>query len=221
MANIRVKCPACKAELEIDESYEGQEVECGNCLEVFSAKRGESTPSGKTSEGDTSSRSGGGSSSRSKRKSEEETEDKPRRKKRRRDDDDDDYDHDRRRDDDDDDDDYSGPPRRRPSNINGLAIASLIMGILSVLMAVGTFPFAACCLCFGVVAMPISGLLSLGAIITGAFALRQPEGKPMAIIGLVLGGIAIALIVLQLILGMVPFMMAPKQPPQPAPPARR
>src|SRR5579883_2748109 len=208
MANIRVKCPACKAELEIDESYEGQEVECGNCLEVFSAKRGESTPSGKTSEGDTSSRSGGGSSSRSTRKSEEETEDKPRRKQ-------------RRRDDDDDDDDYSGPPRRRPSNIDGLAIASLIMGILSVLMAVGTFPFAACCLCFGVVAMPISGLLSLGAIMSGAFALRQPEGKPMAIIGLVLGGIAIALIVLQLILGMVPFMMAPKQPPQPAPPARR
>ena len=39
MANIRVTCPACKSELEIDAEFEGQEVECGNCLEVFKAKR--------------------------------------------------------------------------------------------------------------------------------------------------------------------------------------
>jgi hypothetical protein len=38
MPNIRVTCPACKSELELDSAFEGQEVECGNCLEVFTAK---------------------------------------------------------------------------------------------------------------------------------------------------------------------------------------
>ena len=38
MANIRVSCPTCKAELEIDAQYVGQEVECGSCLQVFVAQ---------------------------------------------------------------------------------------------------------------------------------------------------------------------------------------
>lgn len=38
MANIRVTCPTCKQELEIDAQYIGQEVECGSCLQVFVAK---------------------------------------------------------------------------------------------------------------------------------------------------------------------------------------
>ncbi|MBY0457120.1 MAG: hypothetical protein K2V38_07275, partial [Gemmataceae bacterium] len=37
MPDIRVTCPACKTQLEIDAAHEGQEVECGNCLEVFVA----------------------------------------------------------------------------------------------------------------------------------------------------------------------------------------
>ena len=39
MANIRVTCPACKTTLEIDKKFEGEEIECGNCLEVFKAER--------------------------------------------------------------------------------------------------------------------------------------------------------------------------------------
>ena len=35
MPNIRVTCPTCKTELEVDAAHEGQEVECGNCLQVF------------------------------------------------------------------------------------------------------------------------------------------------------------------------------------------
>ena len=38
MANIRVNCPTCKAELEIGEEYVGQEVECGKCLQPFKAE---------------------------------------------------------------------------------------------------------------------------------------------------------------------------------------
>jgi DNA-directed RNA polymerase subunit M/transcription elongation factor TFIIS len=39
MANIQVKCPTCKETLEIDARYEGQEVECGSCLQPFIAKK--------------------------------------------------------------------------------------------------------------------------------------------------------------------------------------
>jgi predicted Zn finger-like uncharacterized protein len=39
MANVRVTCPTCKAELEIGEEHLGQEVECGSCLQAFVAKR--------------------------------------------------------------------------------------------------------------------------------------------------------------------------------------
>lgn len=39
MATIRVTCPACNTTLEIDKKHEGEEIECGNCLEVFKATK--------------------------------------------------------------------------------------------------------------------------------------------------------------------------------------
>ena len=39
MATIRVRCPTCNAELEVDSRHEGEEVECGSCLQVFTARR--------------------------------------------------------------------------------------------------------------------------------------------------------------------------------------
>ena len=38
MANVRVKCPTCNAELEIGEEHLGKEVDCGSCLQVFVAE---------------------------------------------------------------------------------------------------------------------------------------------------------------------------------------
>lgn len=38
MATTRVTCPTCKTQLEIDAQYEGEEVECGSCLQVFVAR---------------------------------------------------------------------------------------------------------------------------------------------------------------------------------------
>lgn len=35
MALIRVHCPGCRAELELDDRHAGQEVECGGCRQVF------------------------------------------------------------------------------------------------------------------------------------------------------------------------------------------
>src|SRR5688572_10078948 len=106
MANIRVTCPACKTELEIDAEFEGQEVECGNCLEVFKAKPPSSAGSPGTGKIPGAGKGSSSGSSRGRSSGAP--------KKRRRDDDDDDYEHDRRRRDDDDDDfDYAPSSRRR------------------------------------------------------------------------------------------------------------
>lgn len=37
MAKFRVRCPTCNAELELDAAHAGKEVECGSCLQVFTA----------------------------------------------------------------------------------------------------------------------------------------------------------------------------------------
>lgn len=59
---------------------------------------------------------------------------------------------------------------------NNLAIASLVLGILSIL---GMGP-----------------LTGIPAVITGAMALKNPAGKGMAIAGLIMGGISIVLVLL-------------------------
>jgi predicted Zn finger-like uncharacterized protein len=176
MAKVRVKCPACNTELEIDSEFVGQEVECGNCLEVFVAnppasgkKSGDSSKAGKSGSG-----SKAGSSSRGKSRDNDE-EDRPRKRSRRRDDDDDDYEHDRRRrrDDDEDDEDYYSPPPRRGGGGNGLGVTSLVLGILAVLP--GCF-----CICAG-------PPLGVAAAVTGGIALSNPQAKGMGIAGLILG----------------------------------
>lgn len=108
MADIRVTCPTCKTQLEIDAVHEGEEVECGNCLQVFVATAKKPGDSG-----------GGrvrGATSRSRASRDDDDDDRPRR---------------RRRDDDDDDDDYYDRPRRRSGGGSGMAITALVLGIIS------------------------------------------------------------------------------------------
>lgn len=183
MAKIRVKCPACKTELEVDAEFAGQEVECGNCLEVFVANPPAS--GGQRAPDSGGSSRAGSSRGRDRERDEEE---RPRKRSRsRRDDDDDDYEHDRRRrgDDGEDDEDYYSPPPRRGGGGNGLGIASLVLGILAV--------FPGCCC--GLLGIP----LGLAAVVTGSIALKNPEGKPMAIIGVALGAVMIGLTILAVI----------------------
>ncbi len=85
----------------------------------------------------------------------EEARERPRRRP-REEDDDDDYEHDHPR------------GRQKPKPSNGLAVAGLILGILS--------PFTC-------------GLASIPAIICSLLALGKPTGRGMAIAGLLLGGL--------------------------------
>ena len=177
MADIRVTCPSCKTQLEIGAEFEGQEVECGTCLEVFTASAKKPKDSGT----DKKSESGGGKAKGSTSKS----------RASRDDDDDDDRPKRRRRDEDDDDDDDDYAPRRRSSGGgNGLAITSFIPGC--------------CCVYPG-------GPIALGAIITGVIGMQKQEGKGMAIAGLILGGVWIALVILLLVANVGVNMANPQQ----------
>jgi predicted Zn finger-like uncharacterized protein len=173
MANIRVKCPTCQTDLEIDAEFEGQEVECGNCLQVFVAKSASSSSSG--------SRKTSGSS-RGRRSDDDAEEERPKKKKKKRRRDDDDYDHDRY---DEYDDDYYDRPRSGGGS--GLAITSMILGIFSILLA-------CCC---GLFSLPIS----IAALITGGLGMKNEEGRGMAITGVVLGVISIIIAVINVIIG--------------------
>ena len=174
MANIRVTCPACKTELEIDSAFEGQEVECGNCLEVFKATRpgsggsAGSSGAGKIPGAGPRSPAGSGRGQA------------PRRPPPRR----------RRRDDYDDDEDYGPPPerqRRGSGEGDGVATTSMILGILAV--------FPGCCC--GLVGAP----LALAAVITGVVGLKSQNNKGMAVAGLVMGGLALCWTGLAFVIG--------------------
>ena len=163
MANIRVTCPACKSDLEIDEEFEGKEVECGNCLEVFKAEK--PSKSGNTVIVVTVP-----------------VDKAPASRRKRRDDDDDD----------DDDDDYTPPPPRPASAPgDGLALASLILGIVA-------FPLLCC--------WPLSIPLGLAATVTGSVGLKSRNNKPLAIVGLVLGLIVLCVAGAIFFAGVGPFL---------------
>lgn len=182
MANIRVTCPACKSELELDAAFEGQEVECGNCLEVFKAARpGSGGSSGGAPPADAGSGrgkipgAGTGSAAGSGRGRPER---RPAPRSRRRDDD---YEDRRRRDDDYDDDDYGPPPPRRSGAApgDGVAIASLVLGIISIVV----------CCCY-----PISLPLGLSAAICGGLGLKSENNRSMAVVGMTLGILTLCLV---------------------------
>jgi len=74
---------------------------------------------------------------------------------------------------------------------DNLAIASTVVGVLS--------------LCFGIV--PICGFpLSLAALGLGAFSLKAPNRRTLAIAGMVLGGLAILLSICSGIFGFVSYL---------------
>lgn len=120
MANIRVTCPTCNAELEIGEEHLGKEVECGSCLAAFVA------------EDPTTKKKPYKMRREEKDRDDEDEDDRPRRKKRRR----------RRRDDDDDDYDYS-PPGSGGGGGSGLATTAMILGIVAI-------PLSCCCGLFSI-----------------------------------------------------------------------
>ncbi|HKA08102.1 MAG TPA: hypothetical protein VKD71_12660 [Gemmataceae bacterium] len=115
---------------------------------------------------------------------------------RRRRDEDDDEDHPRRRHYDDDRDDFDdAPPRRRQGGAgDGLAIASMIVGIFGSAVAVVGW---CCCGYFGTGASVLIGLL---AVILGFVSRSQGSRSGMGLTGIILGFVAILIGVIMTIL---------------------
>lgn len=169
-----IVCPTCATKLEIDDDMIGQDVQCGSCQQIFKAETEtkRSSRRGETDEDETPRKS--------KYRKDEEGDDDERPSKRRRS---------KARDDDEDDEDYEDrrPSRRRgQQGGNGLGIASLVLGIIGILMS-------CCCGLFGIP-------LPIAAIITGVMSLKTP-GKGMGIAGIIMGGIGLLLVILSLIIG--------------------
>ena len=76
---------------------------------------------------------------------------------------------------------------KQPDN-NGLAVASLVLGILSL--------------------TGMSILAGIPAIVTGAMALKNPASKSMSIAGMVMGGISVIFALIVLIFFVVLFGLA-------------
>ncbi len=75
------------------------------------------------------------------------------------------------------------PPPAGPSGGNGLAIASLILGILAILFC--------CCLFY------LSVPLGIGGLVTGIIAIwKQYPGKGMAIAGIITSAVALLLAII-------------------------
>lgn len=214
MAKIRVRCPACDSDLEIDEAFEGQEVECGSCLNVFSARRTDplagtdpprrarvdATPDADLDDerADEPLDTPVGRAPRSPAPADEDEPPPPRPLPRDnaeyrdyRGEADDDYDYE--------DDDL---PPRGPNPFNGVATASLVLGSISVILILMTLPFACCCM---LLPLPFTIPLSLTGIVTGVLGLRaDEERKPLAVLGLILGLLCLGFATLQLVFGLVP-----------------
>jgi hypothetical protein len=79
------------------------------------------------------------------------------------------------------------PPRRKREG------GGVLFGVLSLIL--GLLGFVTCCL------GPLSFVISGGAVVTGLLGLRSRDGRGLAIAGLVLGVIALALRAVALALG--------------------
>lgn len=155
MATIRVTCPSCGKALEVGAEYDGKEVECGECLQIFVAKgpgsgkiRGMPSPRGKIPAARPSTPPA-----------------------RRRRDDDDDYEHDRERDEYDEDD-YE--PRSRSASsgdgASGIAVVGLIFGVIALCCPFTGIPLGILAMIFGSIGKRSPGSHGIGtaAIVLGS-----------------------------------------------------
>jgi len=202
----RITCPTCGAALEVTPDMIGAMVECGSCQAHFVAL--ERKPQSRRTRPD---------EDRPSRRRREEENDRPSRR--------------RREEFEEEDNDYL--PRRRQGvrggltadgSIAGLGIASLILGIISVLIEIPSFGvslFGVICCCAAPVAWlghAVGGIFALVGLGLGVFGMQAPKGKGLAIAGTVMSAItligAIVGIVLT-ILGIVAIPLAAPANPQP------
>jgi len=132
-------------------------------------------------------------SGRSSRRPPDEEEDRPSRRRRREDDDDEE-------------------PRRQTGGTNGLAIASMVLGIIAIVIEIpslATSVFGVVCCC----AMPLAwighafgGLAAMIGLVLGIVGLKPP-GKGMALAGLITSGLSLLCALAGIVLSILGFAL--------------
>ena len=213
-----VVCPTCGTTLAVTDAMLGGEVQCGQCRQVFRTTQAPppepKRATARRDDDEDDDRRERPTRRRDRRDEEEEDDDRPSRRRSRsaREDDDGDEYADRRKRRrsrarrDDDEDDYD----RRPSGAGtGMAVTSMILGIVAVTAEVPAMMLTAfgslfCCGLGAVFTWPahiVGVALGITGLILGSMAMKKKEGKGMAVSGvatsiaaLVLGVISIILI---------------------------
>jgi predicted Zn finger-like uncharacterized protein len=217
-----ILCPKCDSTLAIDDSSVGQMVQCGSCQNVF--KAAVAPPSKADDEDERPSKR------KSKRRYEDDDEDerpsKRRSSKRGDDDDDEDEDEDRPRkkkgrkhyhDEDDEIDDAIAP-----TGSNGMATASLVLGIIALVIELpsfgGTIFGTACCPFCGILFWPahaLAALLAIIGLILGLLAMKNPVGKGAWMAGLILSAATLLFAIASILLNVLGFAVIATMPTQP------
>ena len=220
-----ILCPKCDSTLAIDDSSVGQMVQCGSCQNVF--KAAVAAPSQDEVDERPSKR-------KSKRRVEDDDDERPskrRSSKRGDDDDDEDDDEDRprkkkgRKHYHDDDDDFEDEVT--PKVGNGMATASLVLGIIAIVLELpsfgGTLVGTGCCIGFcGMLFWPGHGIAILLALIGGILGLvsmKKPGGKGAWMAGLILAATTLLFAIAGILLNILGFAVQAAAVP-PAPPAQ-
>jgi predicted Zn finger-like uncharacterized protein len=211
-----LKCPQCDSQLELDAEAAGMEVQCGHCQHLFTAvfpvKKSPSkpSPSKRIAKKDEEEVEAPPKRSSSRREEEDEEDERPAKKKSKR-----------RVEVEDEDDDYEGPRKKPKEKPNGMGIASMICGIVGLVVEVPAFGvsiFGIGCCCFNVVSWPMHALAAILAIVAvslGLLALKVKKGKGMTITGIALGGVTLLLAIASIILGLLGFAVVAANQPAP------
>ena len=214
-----VVCPTCGTTLAVTDAMLGGEVQCGQCQQVFRTTQAPppapKRATARRDDDEEDDRRERPSRRRDRDDDKEDEDDRPSRRRSRsaREDDDGDEYADRRkrrrsraRRDDDEDDDYD---RRSSGGGTGMAVTSMILGIIAITAEVPAMMLTAfgslfCCGLGAVFTWPahiVGVALGITGLILGSMAMKKKEGKGMAVSGvatsiaaLVLGVISIILI---------------------------
>lgn len=244
--SIRFTCPSCQTAYTVDDKNAGKKAKCAKCGETIDIPVAPAGPAEPPAEGDRPRQSDGGNvvdyiSSRSSRRDRDDDREYESRRSGRRDrdydagrgsrrDDDRDYDdrHDRsrgsrrRRQEEED---YGDDPiirRRSQGNPGqGMAMASLILGICGIVISIASGGPAVCSMCclafapFVWAASGLGGVLGAVGLVLGFVSRNAGNRSGMSTGGIVTGGIAVALAIAGIVLTLAfPAAMLMNGPPQ-------
>lgn len=162
-----ITCPTCGTKLEVDAGSMGQQVQCGSCQQVFTAKS--EWGSGRSRNPEPKRRAEDEDERTRRRRDDDNEDDSPRRSR-------------RRRDDDDEDDDYDYAPSSRYTD--GRAPSSA-MGVTALVLGIATLVMMVCC-------WPVGGVCAILAVVFGCLSLNT-DGRGLGIAGIALGGVSVLL----------------------------